>query len=97
VFKLFKRPSVQTEQLVLSQPISVRERRKIPREFSTAYDVTEGNGEADWQLWEESVSFQDSKMHLTPHSLVPARASEIVPNVQIEVTDAFESVLKRAP
>ena len=74
-----------------------RERRQFPRELSTAYEVIEGNDEADWLLWEESVSFQDSKMHRTPLSLVPARPSEITPNVQVEVTDAFDSVLKRTP
>jgi hypothetical protein len=25
-------------------------------------EVTEGNGEADWSLWEDSVAFQDSLM-----------------------------------
>ena len=25
-------------------------------------EVTEGNDEADWSLWEDSVAFQDSKM-----------------------------------
>lgn len=97
MFKLFKRPSTSTEQLVTSEPSPKRERRQFPREFSTAYEVIEGNGEADWLLWEESVSFQDSKMHRPQLSLVPARTSEITPNVQAEVTDAFDSVLKRTP
>lgn len=97
MFKLFKQPSVKTEQLIQSQPNYVRERRKFPRELPAAYEVTEGNDEADWLLWEESVSFQDSKMHGTPLSLVTARTPEIAPNRQEEVTDAFHSVLKRAP
>lgn len=97
MFKLFKRPSVKTEQLIQSQPNYVRERRQFPRELPAAYEVTEGNDEADWQLWEESVSFQDSKMHCTPLSLVSARTPEIAPNVQEDDTDAFHSVLKRTP
>lgn len=97
MFKLFKRPSIKTEEPVTSQSTLKRERRQFPREFSTAYEVIEGNDEADWLLWEESVSFQDSKMHRTPLSLVPARTSEFTPGVQAEVTDAFDSVIKPAP
>jgi hypothetical protein len=97
VFKLFKRPSTSTEQPVTSEPTPKRERRQFPREFSTAYEVIEGNDEADWLLWEESVSFQDSKIHRPQLSLVPARTSEITVNVQAEVTDAFDSVRKRTP
>lgn len=97
MFKLFKRPSVKTEQLIQSQPNYMRERRQIPRELSTAYEVIEGNDEADWLLWEESVSFQDSKIHSAPLSLVTARTSEITAKVQTEVTDAFDSVIKPAP
>ncbi len=97
MFKLFKRPSVKTEQLIPSQPNYVRERRRFPRELPAAYEVTEGNDEADWLLWEESVSFQDSKMPCTPLSRVTARTPEIAPNGHEDVTDAFQSVLKRAP
>lgn len=97
MFKSFKRTSIETEQLVTSQPASIRERRLIPRELSTAYEVTEGSDEADWLLWEESVSFQDSKIHCSSLSLVPVQRSEMTPNAQADVTDAFDSVLKRTP
>lgn len=97
MFKLFKRPAIKTEQPVTSQPPLKRDRRQFPRELSTAYEVTEGNDEADWLLWEESVSFQDSKIHSTPLSLVPARTTGIAPPVHAEVTDAFDSVRRRTP
>lgn len=97
MFKPFKRPSNGAEQPVTSQPTSIRERRLIPRELSDAYEVTEGNDEADWLLWEESVSFQDSKMHCPSLALVPAQTSKMTPNVQADVTDAFDSVLRRTP
>ena len=97
MFKLFNRPSIKTNEPVTSQPTPKRERRQFPRELSTAYEVIEGNDEADWLLWEESVSFQDSKIHRAPLTLVPARTSEIKPKVKAEVTDPFNSVHKRAP
>ena len=49
--------------------------------------VTEGNDEADWSLWEDSVAFQDSQM--------PSPYPETRP-VPLEAADAGNSVMSTA-
>jgi hypothetical protein len=57
-------------------------------------EVTEGNSEADWSAWEDSVAFQDSQLPdfgpSKPPPAPPAHPGDTVP-------DPFHSVHKHTP
>ena len=57
----------------------------------------EGNDNADWALWEESVSFQDSQFEslLAPENGMQKAQSGA--GQEVDFTDAFASVHKKAP
>jgi len=57
-------------------------------------EVTEGNSEADWSAWEDSVAFQDSQMSGFVPSKPPPEPSEHPGDT---VPDPFSQVHKHAP
>jgi hypothetical protein len=58
-------------------------------------EVTEGNQEADWAAWQDSVSFQESQFPADAALVEPPKPAKLlVPN---EVPDAFASVGRNAP
>jgi hypothetical protein len=70
MLKFFKRP---TPPVAPRQPATASNRSAQARAGSAALppeppplpEVTEGNQESDWALWEDSVAFQDSQMPST--------------------------------
>jgi hypothetical protein len=57
-------------------------------------EVTEGNSEADWSAWEDSVAFQDSQMSGFESSKPPPDPS---PRTGDTEPDPFSQVHKHAP
>lgn len=72
------------------------ERRRFPRPLPTP-EVVEGNESSDWDLWEESVSFQDSQL---PPAVQPVNVQQTQDDAKraqdAGITDAFASVHKRS-
>ena len=56
-------------------------------------EVTEGNEESDWALWENSVAFQDSQMSSSFDELDPVKQTEPTPGD--EDIDPFATVRRR--
>lgn len=62
-------------------------------------EVVEGNSDADWALWEDSVAFQESgPLHDTVPSALDAPAGEpsYPPPTPPDVVDVFASVHKKS-
>lgn len=57
-------------------------------------EVTEGNSEADWSAWEDSVAFQDSQMRDFGASKPPPESSAPPADT---VPDPFSQIHKHAP
>lgn len=57
-------------------------------------DVTEGNSEADWSAWEDSVAFQDNQMSGFGASKPPPTPNEHPGDT---VPDTFSQVHKHSP
>jgi len=57
-----------------------------------APEVKEGNEEADWSMWEDSVAFHDSKMNSVYPETLPVPLSPVEPT-----EDSFAKVRLREP
>ena len=71
----------------------VAERRRVPRDLPLP-EVTEGNDNEDWDLWEASVSQQTSQP--LPAAPPPRELPPKVPDIAMDMTDPFASVHKRS-
>ena len=71
------------------------ERRRVPRPLPTP-EVVEGNENSDWDLWEESVSFQDSQLPPATPPLSGLQKQDAIPGKDADITDPFASVHKRS-
>jgi hypothetical protein len=60
-------------------------------------EVIEGNGDTDWDLWENSVSFQDSQMAPDALPATPGQRQGASAAKEPDLPDAFASIHKRAP
>ncbi len=68
-----------------------------PSAPAPALEVIEGNGESDWSLWEESVSFQDSQMSTFGPTTLPLGLPEERSESEAGYVDPFSSVRKKKP
>lgn len=73
------RPRPQAKKPSWSQGLDARDLLPLPQ-------VTEGNEDSDWAMWEDSVLEQDSQMHPQFHDTVPShfpadQHAEIDPDV----------------
>jgi hypothetical protein len=83
------RPRTQAKRPVKNLGLDGREVLPLPQ-------VTEGNEDSDWAMWEDSVLEQDSQMHSQFHDTVP---SEFPIGAHAESTpdaDPFSNVSKHA-
>lgn len=60
-------------------------------------EVIEGNGDTDWDLWEHSVSFQDSQMAPDTPPAIPRQRQDASAAKAPDLPDAFAAIHKRAP
>ena len=60
-------------------------------------EVTEGNDDSDWALWEDSVSFQNSQLPGMASTTKSVSGTQQPCPVASGSTDAFDSVHKHAP
>ena len=63
MFGLFKKKTAPAPRGVLPNPAS-RTRRSaesLPWDAPSLPEVTEGNSDADWSAWQDSVNFQESR------------------------------------
>ena len=58
-------------------------------------EVSEGNLESDWALWEDSVAFQDSQMPSGFNELDAVRTRETAPKKKTNEPDPFSTVRRR--
>jgi hypothetical protein len=58
-------------------------------------EVTEGNLESDWAMWEDSVAFQDSQMPSVFNELEAVKTRDDPPKKQGGTPDPFSTVRKR--
>ena len=80
----------------LKEPsLHLGERRRFPRPLPTP-EVVEGNENSDWDLWEESVSFQDSQLPPATPPLSGLQKQDAIPGKDADITDPFASVHKRS-
>ena len=75
--------------------LHARERRRFPRPLPVP-EVVEGNEDADWSLWEESVSLQNSQMQPAWPKTEPMPLQGVMPAIESEVLDPFAAVLKKS-
>lgn len=80
---------------VKESSVNRSERRRFPRPLPVP-EVVEGNDNADWDLWEESVSFQDSQLPPATPSLGGLQKQDAIPGKDADMTDPFASVHKRS-
>ncbi len=66
----------------------------LPPEPPPLPEVSEGNLDSDWALWEDSVAFQDSQMPSSFNPLESVRARETRPG-ELDKADPFSAVRKR--
>ena len=102
MFSFFKRSDKEPMHAVARTPTPVRKSSRNAgldmREPLPLPQVTEGNEDSDWAMWEDSVLEQDSQiMHgqfcdTVPSHFPPEAHSEINPDV-----DPFAKVDKHAP
>jgi hypothetical protein len=57
-------------------------------------EVSEGNQESDWAMWEDSVAFQDSQMPSTFNELDAVKTRDEPPKKKGEA-DPFSTVRRR--
>ncbi len=74
---------------------TTKERRLVPRPLP-APEVLAGSEEADWSLWQESVSLQDSQMQALWPATEPGQLREAAPSVDAPAIDPFASVHKNS-
>jgi len=100
MFSFFKRSDKESEPAA-TRP---RPRAKTPsrspgldaREPLPVPQVTEGNEDSDWAMWEDSVLEQDSQTHSQFHDTVPSDFS-VEQHAEIDPTvDPFSTVGKHA-
>ncbi|MFN4359271.1 MAG: hypothetical protein ACK4F4_00945 [Hylemonella sp.] len=58
-------------------------------------EVTEGNLESDWAMWEDSVAFQDSQMPSAFNELEAVKTRDDPPKKKDGTPDPFSTVRKR--
>ncbi len=58
-------------------------------------EVTEGNLESDWAMWEDSVAFQDSQMPSAFNELEAVKTRDEAPKKKDHMPDPFSAVRKR--
>ncbi len=58
-------------------------------------EVTEGNLESDWAMWEDSVAFQDSQMPSAFNELEAVKTRDEAPKKKDGAPDPFSTVRKR--
>lgn len=58
-------------------------------------EVTEGNLESDWAMWEDSVAFQDSQMPSAFNELEAVKTRDDPPKKKEHAPDPFSAVRKR--
>ena len=101
MFSFFKRSSATAATPALkaasrSSPPKPNDRRGQSGSLPVP-EVTEGNDDSDWALWEESVSFQNSQLPGMAPPPRPAPGTQQPGAVASGSTDAFDSVHKHAP
>lgn len=80
----------------LKEPsLHLGERRRVPRPLPTP-EVVEGNENSDWDLWEESVSFQDSQLPPAAPSVNVQQEQDEKRGQDADLPDPFASVHKRS-
>lgn len=85
-----------TQVEVVDQTTSTtKERRLIPRHLPLP-EVVEGNQEADWSLWQDSVEFHDSQMQAAWPVTEPGQLQGATPGTELDAIDAFASVHKNS-
>lgn len=60
-------------------------------------EVTEGNLESDWAMWEDSVMEQDSEMHSAYLDTTPQPLNAVASASEAVDLDPFAGVTKHAP
>jgi hypothetical protein len=100
MFSFFKRSNAEPSSLGARPRREVMRSSRNPvleaREPLPLPQVTEGNEDSDWALWEDSVLEQDSQLHSQFHDTVP---SELPPELHAELgpnADPFAKVGKNA-
>lgn len=100
MFSFFKRPEKEPPSAFSrANPQTKKPNRNVAfdaREPLPLPQVTEGNEDSDWAMWEDSVMEQDSQMHSQFHDTVP---SEFPMDQHAEVdpdADPFAKVGKHA-
>jgi hypothetical protein len=82
-----------------ARPVQARATRPPARSQPTAPpplpEVSEGNQESDWALWEDSVAFQDSQMPSVFTELDAVKTRDDPPKARNAGPDAFAAVRKR--
>ena len=58
-------------------------------------EVTEGNEDSDWAMWEDSVAFQDSQMPSGFNDLSAVKTRDEPPKKKEGAPDPFATVQKR--
>jgi hypothetical protein len=102
MWKLFKPSTSGSENSSVNLPTVAEAGAKSPSTVSISApspsaldplpvaEVTEGNLDSDWAMWEDSVSFQDSQIPRSDHHEVRVRVKH-KPDA-LQVSDPFASV-----
>lgn len=100
MFSFFKRPEKESwSASQRSQPQAKKTNKSFAidgREPIPLPQVTEGNEDSDWALWEDSVMEQDSQMHGQFHDTVPSEFPHAQHAEADPTADPFAAVGKHA-
>lgn len=70
-------------------------RQGLPPSPPPLPEVTEGNEDSDWAMWEDSVAFQDSQMPSVFNDLNAVKTRDDPPKKKEGSPDPFAAVRKR--
>jgi hypothetical protein len=87
-------PEAKPARPARPRPPAAAGRSALPAEPAPLPEVTEGNLETDWAMWEDSVAFQDSQMPSSFNALDSVRTRESEP-APLDKADPFSAVRKR--
>jgi hypothetical protein len=99
MLKFFKSAPKRTRPASVSQPrpaaaSSTSARSAMPPVPPPLPEVSEGNQESDWAMWEDSVAFQDSQMPSAFNELDAVKTHDEPPKRKGEA-DPFSTVRRR--
>ncbi len=101
MFSFFKRTEKESAASVARLHSQVRKPARNAglelREPPPVPQVTEGNEDSDWAMWQDSVLEQDSQLHSQFHDTVPSRFTDEHTAVTDPDVDPFAKVSKHAP